>query len=122
MYGPRQRLNHVLVEEASSTKVKEAAIDGHVEVRILEIDQRSPIVGTKKGRRILDRIHPEVGSVKKRPVEPLQVDNGPPAAVFLGRRTSEKPNRETSWTLAEWYVWPGEKKHPRPRPKSEPAW
>ena len=74
--------NHVLVEEASPTKAKEAAIDEGVEVHILEVDRRCPIAEAKEGRRILDRIHPEAGSVEKSLVEPL-VDE-PPAAIFLG--------------------------------------
>ena len=42
--------NHVLVEKASPTEAKEAAIDGDVEVQILEVDRRRPIAGGKKGR------------------------------------------------------------------------
>ena len=55
--------NHVLVE-ASPTEAKEAAIDGDVEVRILEVDQHRPIVGAKKSRCILNRIHTEAGSLQ----------------------------------------------------------
>ena len=92
---------HVLVEEASPTEAKEAVIDGDVEVHILEVDGRCPITEAKKGRHIPDHIHPERG-VEKRLVEPLQVDDGPPAAVFFGddehprnqaeRRPGDSPN------------------------------
>ena len=59
MSGARQRPNHVLVETAFPTEAKELVINGDVEVGVLEIDRHRPIVGTKKGRRIQDRVHPE---------------------------------------------------------------
>ena len=53
-----------------------------MEVGVLQVDRRCPIAGTKKGRRIPNGVHPEVGSVEKRLVEPLQVDE-PPTAVLI---------------------------------------
>ena len=53
--------DHVLVKEASPTEAQVAAIDGDVEISILEIDRRCPIARAKKGCRI-----PEAGIIEKR--------------------------------------------------------
>ena len=81
-----ERQNEILVKTTPPTeseKTSKTPIHLDVKIGVLQVYRRCPIAWTEEIRCVLNRIHPEVRRIQELLVEPLQIDDGAPPAVFL---------------------------------------
>ena len=78
--------NEIFVEETSPTEAEkppEAPIYTDVKVGVLQVYGCRPIAGAKEKSDVQHGVHPEVWRIHESLIQPLEVDDRSPTAVFL---------------------------------------